>query len=644
MTLQRIRSTVAASLLSVLVLLTAAMPAPGAEAPVLDSQRISAAADSARVLLTGAFGDVAAAVADVGGSIVGHVPLVGAVVAEVPAGSEEQLGDAGGVTTVTENVPLTLQSAEGPPAHATAVGHQVEEDAETHPADSEGPETIGADNLVADGIDGSGVGIAFLDTGVSEVEDLTGRVVPGVDLTVEQDGQDNYGHGTPVAAAAAGDGSASGGTYAGAAPGAHVVPVKIAGGDGVTDLVRVLVGMDWIARHADELGIRVVNISLGGDSGELDLFDAAVQRLWDLGLVVVIAAGNDGAGSISSPAHNNHAITVGATRGHDTESTSDDVVASWSATGLDTDGRAKPDVVAPGQSVVVAGAPGSWAYDEHSDGHLGGGYQRVSGTSFSTGLLSGAAALLVDANPGWTPDEVLGQLLHSSKKVAGGNAGTPWLPAAVSGTPKVANTSASDASGDATTALQDLGPIDPSSLASIVGDEDLAVAYGSGWYGSGWYGSGWYTTDWFGSGWYGSGWYGSGWYGSGWYGSGWYQLGSGWYGSGWYKADYLGSGWYGSGWYGEGFNGSGWYGSGWYGETWNGSGWYGDDWNGSGWYGSGWYGSGWYGSGWYGSGWYGSGWYNTSWYGSGWYGSGWYGSGWYGSGWYGSGWYGSGWY
>ena len=544
MTTQRIRSTVAASLLSALVLLTAAVPAPGAQAPVLDAQRLTAAADGVRVLVTGAFDDVEAGVARVGGDVLGRLPLVDAVVADVPADAVDDLGRVPGVGGVTENAPVQLQS--------------MQSDAEAHPADSSGPETLRADKLWKDGIDGSGVGIAVLDTGVTEVQDLAGRVREGVDLTLEQDERDNYGHGTPIASAAAGDGAASGGQHAGVAPGAHIVPVKIAGRDGVTDITRVLVGLDWIARHAESHDIGVVNISLGATPVALDLVDAAVQRLWDLGLVVVVAAGNDGPETLGTPAANTHAITVGATQARDTKNPNDDAIAPWSANGVDADGNAKPDLVAPGQSLVLAGAPGSWGYQDHPEGHLGDGYQRVSGTSFSTGLISGAAALALDANPTWTPDEVLGQFLAEGWDVAGTDARTPRLDKMLrADAPVAANGEASDSA--AMDALLELGPADPTTLLEMVGDEDLALAYGSGWYGSGWYGSGWYETDWFGSGWYGSGWYGSGWYGSGWYGSGWYELSP--EGSGWYDE---GSGWYGSGWYGSGWYGSGWYASGWY--------------------------------------------------------------------------------
>ena len=552
MAASRVRSTAAAALFSTLALLLSIVPAPGAQAPPLDAARVTAAVQDSTVLVTGAIEDVTNAVTDAGGRVLGHLPFLDVTVAEVPPAARARLDATPGVG-ITGNERVDLDSAQ-----ASASGH---------PADDQGPATLRADKLWRHGIDGSGVGIAVLDTGVTAVDELDGR---GVDLTWDGDGVDHYGHGTPVASLAAG-------ATTGVAPGAHVVPVKIAGEDGVTDLVRLLLGMEWIAAHADVHDIRVVNISLGSTPIAAHLVDAAAQRLWDLGLVVVVASGNDGPESLGTPGSNTHVVTVGATQGYDTSRLSDDVIAPWSSNGVDADGNAKPDVVAPGQSLVVAGAPGSWAYESHPEGHLGDGYQRVSGTSFSTGLVSGAAALLLDANPDWTPDEVLGQLVATGAAADGTDAPTPQLDkAARARTPVVANVGASGASDQALEELLALGPPDPFTLLTVVGDPARVVELGSGWYGSGCY-----ETEWFGSGWYGSGWYGSGWYAQDW-------------------------------------SGSGWYGSGWYDEAWEGSGWYDEAWYGSGWYGSGWYGSGWYGSGWYGSGWYGSGWYGSGWYGAGW--------------------------
>lgn len=528
---QRARSTVAATLLSLLVLTAAVLPAPRSTTPSESLAQASQAVRGTQVLVTGAAAEIVAAIRAVGGAVLGHIPLVGAVVADVPVGAVDDLGRAPGVTAVVEDSAVEL--------------HGAPHDSE-YPADDDGPRTLGADKVWQAGHDGSGVGIAVVDTGVSEVADLAGRVVQGVDLTPEQDHVDHYGHGTLVAAAAAGDGASSGGQYTGTAPGAHVVPVKIAGADGNTTVARLLIGLDWVARHADTHDIRVVNVSLGSAPAAIDLVDAAVQRLWDLGLVVVVAAGNNGPDTMGTPAANTHVMTVGATRGQSTKRTSDDVAAPWSTTGVDADGNAKPDVTAPGQSLVLAGAPGSWAYDNHPAGHIGNGYQRVSGTSFSAGLLSGAAALAADAHPSWTPDEVLGQLLTDANDVAGTDAPTPWLPKALrTDDPATANLAASPANLGATPAptqvLADLGPVDPLTLGDAVGSTTTAITYGVNWHGVNWHGVGPYSTTWFGVNWHGVGWFGVNWHEQGWYGQ--QMYGVNWHGVNWHGVNWHTAGW-----------------------------------------------------------------------------------------------------
>ncbi len=513
---QRLRSTTAAAILAVLAVMAATLPVTGSSAASLDAPVLTSTAQGVRIIVTATSAQVEAAaraaIARFDGVVVAELPLIGGLVAEVPAESVPGIAGIDGVRVASDEE-VVLQSG-GTPSGA---------------ADGSGPATLGAQQAWAAGFDGSGVGIAVIDTGISEISDLAGRVAAGVDLTPEQNGRDTYGHGTPVAWVAAGDGSASGGTWTGVAPGAHVVPVKIAGVDGKTEIARVLIALDWVASHADELGVRVVNLSLGSVPAAVDLIDAAVQHLWDIGLVVVVAAGNDGSGSLGTPAGNTHVLTVGSSAGRGTADTADDAAASWSATGVDADGVAKPDLTAPGQSLVVAGAPGSWAYTTHTNGHLGNGYQRVSGTSFTAGLISGSAALVLDAHPDWTPDQVLGQLGQGARPIAGTHAPTPWLPTALGlDTPVLSPVEGNvGASSVGTGSLLNLGPPPPAVVAATLTGSSLNLNLsvdlsGSGWYGSGWYGSGWYGSGWYGSGWYGSGWYGSGWYGSGWYGSGWY--------------------------------------------------------------------------------------------------------------------------
>src|SRR5262249_43044500 len=136
------------------------------------------------------------------------------------------------------------------------------------------PQVTGADRLVAHGIDGVGVNVALVDTGVDPLPDFAGRLVGGTDLTGEGNPfRDNYGHGTFVAGLIAGNGAAWGGAYVGEAPGAGLVSVKVAGATGVTDVATVVKGMEWVIDHRRSDHIGVLNLSLGAvpmSSTELD--------------------------------------------------------------------------------------------------------------------------------------------------------------------------------------------------------------------------------------------------------------------------------------------------------------------------------------------------------------------------------------
>ena len=274
-------------------------------------------------------------------------------------------------------------------------------------------ETVGADVLHAQGIDGEGVGIAIIDTGVADLPDFAGRRVGMLDLSGDDDHVDRYGHGTFIAGVAAGNGASSGGEHAGVAPGAHVVPVKIAGRTGSADISHVLAAIQYVVTFRDVLDIGVLNLSLGTDSDQTQLLSPlnhAVERAWDAGIVVVVSGGNhgeDGPGRIPKPADDPLVVTVGATDSMGTVDRADDHVAGYSSLGPSiADGFDKPDLVAPGSHLVSLIAPGSQLDTVHTSAHVDAAHAQGSGTSFAAGVVSGAAALLRQAHPEWTPDQV----------------------------------------------------------------------------------------------------------------------------------------------------------------------------------------------------------------------------------------------
>ena len=173
----------------------------------------------------------AAAVRRHGGRIVRDLPIVEGVAARVPASALAALAAEPGVRAVTPDGRLDVQADPSPAHDASAVFPQV----------------IGADHLWDRGWQGAGVAVAVVDTGIARVGDLAGRVNGGVDLTDEGDPYlDSFGHGTFVAGVLAGNGDASGGANRGVAPQADLVPVKIAGRSGASDVSHVLAAIQWV--------------------------------------------------------------------------------------------------------------------------------------------------------------------------------------------------------------------------------------------------------------------------------------------------------------------------------------------------------------------------------------------------------------
>jgi serine protease AprX len=294
-------------------------------------------------------------------------------------------------------------------------------------ADTSWPGAIGLDDAGRQGT-GQGVTVAVLDTGVVPHPDLGDRVVARVDLTGDADGYDRYGHGTHMTGLIAGNGGASAGRHAGVAPGARVLSVKVADWDGATDVSAVLGGLEWIAAHGPEYGVRVVNLSLGTPSSqkyETSPLNHAVERLWRQGILVVTAAGNRGRGGskIDKPADDPFVLTVGGADTQGTAKLGDDAVAPFSSRGPTHDGIQKPDLVAPSVNLVSHRVPESSFDAFRPDARVGDSYFKGSGTSAAAAVVSGVAALLYERNPALTPDQVKEVLTSTASSQLAGSEG-----------------------------------------------------------------------------------------------------------------------------------------------------------------------------------------------------------------------------
>lgn len=254
---------------------------------------------------------------------------------------------------------------------------------------------------------GSGVRVAVLDTGIAPHPDFGGRIIAFKDCVYQRERMyDDNGHGTHVAGILAGDGRMSGGGFAGMAPGAEIVAVKVLDEKGNGELTDLLSGIHWIKRNGRRLGIRIVNISVGArydiDKKKEEWLLNAVEQLWDMGMVVVISAGNYGPepGTVAVPGTSRKVITVGAL-GNGRE-------PGCSGQGPTEECVVKPDIVAPGYQIISCNS----AYRQTKRP-----YTVKSGTSMATPVVSGAIALLLSKYPDMKNVEVKLRILKCQEKI-----------------------------------------------------------------------------------------------------------------------------------------------------------------------------------------------------------------------------------
>ncbi len=377
-----------------------------------------------RVIVRSAGGDVSQKIHAFRGRTGERLSLVDGYVAEVPNEALEALAADPGVAGVHLDRPVGALLA---PGNGKGNG---------------GKQNVLDQSALA--FTGAGVGVAVIDSGLTPWHDdlarvdrgraLVGqRVVGFVDFTgTTADVADTYGHGTHVAGIVAGSGHDSAGEYAGAAPGAHLLVLKVLDREGrgyVSDVIRAI---DFVVSGRSRFGIRVINLSIGApvlESYETDPLTLAALRAVESGIVVVAAAGNFGKnandeiqyGGIAAPGNAPWVLTVGAYSTMGTPDASDDRVTGYSSRGPTAfDFAAKPDLVAPGTRIVSLNDDGSeLALRRPEDlvaGIDGGAYPylTLSGTSMAAPMVTGVVARMLEANPGLTPNAVKAILQYTA--------------------------------------------------------------------------------------------------------------------------------------------------------------------------------------------------------------------------------------
>jgi serine protease AprX len=396
---------------------------------------------------------------------------------------------------------------------------------------------------------GHGVGVALIDTGIAPVTGLNGagKIVNGPDLSFESQADntrylDGYGHGTHMAGIIAGrDTAAPEGDetddkhFVGMAPDATLINMKVAAADGGADVTQIIAAVDWVVQHKADHNIRVLNLSYGTSSVQDRLLDPlahAVENAWRAGIVVVVAAGNDGesgATRLTMPAVDPYVVAVGSADHNGSDDRAETTVGTWT-----NDGTAdrRPDLVAPGKSVVSLRVPGSMADREHPEGLVYGDRTgrlfRGTGTSQSAAVVSGAAALLVQRNPELTPDQVKGLLTAGADRLSSTDptqgAGLLDVKGAVElleqGEPATFGQTWPESSGLGSLEAARGGShvADPDNGLALTGEQDI---FGMAWDAASWAEASAQRRSWSGGEWRGATWSGASWSGTSWSSADW---------------------------------------------------------------------------------------------------------------------------
>jgi serine protease AprX len=536
------------------------------------------------------------AVKALGGTITQRLAIINGFAASLPLRSLATLARTPGIQSLTGDghVRLTAQVDGYDPNWNTPIGSW-----------KRNIEAIKAKEVWKAGFLGQGVDVALIDSGVVPVDGIKDHLVYGPDLSFDSQADnlrylDGYGHGTHMAGIIAGRDSTIGNgqedeqldkAFLGVAPRARVVSVKVASASGATDVSQVIAAIDWVVQHrnTDGLNIRVLNLSFGTDGTQSYLLDPltfATEVAWSKGIVVVVSVGNSSFGTsrLNNPAVDPFVIAVGADNTNGTNDPKDDAIPAWSARG---DAARRPDLVAPGASVVSLRAGGSNLDLAHPGALVGTSrFFKGSGTSQAAAVVSGAAALLLSQRPNLTPDQVKYLLKSTAVRLpnadldaqgaglinvkAAKEAATP-LPL-LAAQPFVAATGLGTLEG----ARGSVHVTDGTTI--LTGELDI---FGATFDTSVWAGASLTGNTWSGGAWNGNTWSGNTWSGNTWSGNTW--SGNTWSGNTWSGKTWSGNTWSGNTWSGNTWSGNTWSGNTWSGNTWSGNTWAGISWSSASW-------------------------------------------------------------
>jgi serine protease AprX len=439
-------------------------------------------------------------------------------------------------------------------------------------------------------VDGKGVGVAVIDTGVVPVPGLpASRIRNGPDLSFESQSPDlryldTNGHGTHMAGIIAGKDTAAG--YTGIAPGVKITSVKVGAANGAVDASQVIAALDWVVAHRNDdttAPIKVINLSYGTDSLQdyrTDPLNLAVENAWKAGITVVVAGGNTGVTNrLTSPATDPYVISVGSVDSKGAPRVSfGTITAPVSTFSASTTGR-RVDVAAPGESILSLRNPGSYVDNTYPTARVGTALFKGSGTSQATAIVSGIAALILQETPTLTPDKVKDVLKISGVSITTTNAADKGIPlvnaykaALMSRSATVTTQKFTAATGTGTleaargTSHVTDGGTPLTGERSVIGTFSATAWAPASTSKTAWNGGLWMNQRMAGDGWTGTSWASKTWAAGTW-------PGTTWAGTAWGDPDWSGRAWSGRAWSGRAWSGDAWSGHYWSSSQWSSNGW-----------------------------------------------------------------------
>ncbi|MBN1538143.1 MAG: S8 family peptidase [Anaerolineales bacterium] len=356
-----------------------------------------------------------------GGSVTSRLEIINGVGATLPQGAISLLKSENGILSVSENSLVEITGKK-------PGDDQGRKNWKSSPA-TDYADVTGSDMVWQEGNAGSGVTVAVVDTGIGWIKGLfkgingrmNNRIIAWKDFVDRSRIPfDPNGHGSHVAGIIANTDIGEDHEWNGTAPGVKLVGVRVLNRQGYGTYEQVIKGIDWVVKNKDKYNIRVMNLSLVSTATTpyyADPLNQAVTAAWANGIVVVVAAGNNGSSpmTIGVPGNNPYAITVGAfTDNYTPLDWNDDYITPFSAAGPTLDGFAKPDLVAPGAHMVSTMLPSTYVSRNHQANWVSSTYFSMAGTSQAAAVVSGVSALIFSQHPELTPNEVKYRLMYTA--------------------------------------------------------------------------------------------------------------------------------------------------------------------------------------------------------------------------------------